>query len=278
MKSASSLGALATPIESTDPLYNECIDSGNTVEECHLGVTIAKRDGNDVDHSPFYDCLDSGKTFEACRLAVPITKRDGDDIDFTPFHDCLDSGKSFDQCRVAQGLKARSDVTLVERGWDGVFNALGRAWGGQSKCYSENKGRWLTNTAVRKLAKEACKEALKKASKTGVGFFTKELTGFFDSLIGPIIKPLVKFRLSTYVQGKTGIDFNLDTIGNELCEKGVKHLADDKDCNKAKNVGVIVSHHAVKGGIFDWTIDGSPPVYGNDGACSNCILSVVIET
>ncbi|KAI9865715.1 MAG: hypothetical protein M1813_002173 [Trichoglossum hirsutum] len=278
MKSANSLGALATPIESTDPLYKGCVDSGNTVDECHLGVSIAKRDGNDVDYDPFHDCLNSGKTFEACRLAVPITKRDGNDVDYTPFHDCLNSGKSFDQCRVVQGLKARSDVTLVERGWDGVINELSRAWGGQSKCYSENRGHWLTNTAVRKIAKEACTEALKQVGQTGIGLFTKKLTGFYDGLLGPVVKPNVKFLLSTYVQKKVGIDFNLDTIGEELCEKGVNHLADDGDCNTAKKVGVIVSHRAVRGGIFDWTIDGSAPVYGNDGACSNCILSIVIES
>ncbi|KAH0555922.1 hypothetical protein GP486_006135 [Trichoglossum hirsutum] len=275
---ANSLGVLAIPVEPDNPVFQGCLDSGNTFDECHLAVAVGKRDGNNVDAEPFRDCLDSGKTLDACRLAVPNARRDGpNDVAVTPFQDCLTSGKSFDECRLSQGLVSRSDVTLVERGWDGIVTELGRNWGGQSKCYTADKGHWLTNTAVRNVAKEACTQALKQLTEAGVAIFTKKITGFYDGLLGPVVKPGVKLFFSTYVQKRTGIDFKLDTLGEDLCEKGIKHLADDDGCNTPKKVGVIVSHRAVNGGLFDWTIDGKPPVYGPTGVCSNCILSMVVE-
>ncbi|KAH0541715.1 hypothetical protein FGG08_003807 [Glutinoglossum americanum] len=271
------LGALALPAaelnDATSNLLQECLDSGNTFDECSVAAPITKRDGDDTDFTPFHDCLDSGKSFDECRLAVPVTKRDGGDSDFTLFGDCLDSGKSFDECRKAQGLMARSDAMLAERDLD-TLAEYGRTWGGRSICYLSNHHHWLTNTAV-KIAAKACEEALKK---TTVGIFTKTMSGFFDALAGPVVKPKVKFILSTYVQQKTGVDFNPDTVGRDLCVKGVEHLVSDKGCNTAKKVAGITHHTAANGGIFDWTIDGKAPAYGSDGVCSNCILSMVLET
>ncbi|KAH0562954.1 hypothetical protein GP486_002487 [Trichoglossum hirsutum] len=280
---ANSLGALAIPVESNDPNFQTCLDSGNTLDECRLAHSISRRDGNDVDFNPFHDCLDSGKTFDECRLAVSITKRD--DVDFNPFHDCLDSGKTFDECRLAvsitkreQSLATRSDVTLVGRGWDGLIADFGRNWGAQSKCYTADKGHWLTNTAVRKLSTEACTGVMKQAATAGIGLFTKKLTGFYDARGGPIVKPGVKFLLSASFRKQTGIDFNLDTLGKDLCIKAIDHLMSDPGCTTPKKVGVITSHTAVNGGLFDWTFDGKPPNVGSNGVCSNCILSLILES
>ncbi|OCK73028.1 hypothetical protein K432DRAFT_399145 [Lepidopterella palustris CBS 459.81] len=241
-----------------------------------LALPVAE--SNDTPFTPFHDCLDSGKTFDKCRQAVAITKRDGGDTDYNPFHDCLNSGKNFNECRKALGLTTRSDATLVERGFDGIIADFGRNWGGQSTCHHDNKGHWLTNTAVRKTATEACGKALKQAVNGGMGKFTKKMGGFYDGNGGPIVKPGVKFLLSTYVQQQTGIDFNLDTLGKDLCTKGIDHLAGDSGCITKKKVGVITEHTAVNGGIFDWTIDGKAPAYRSDRTCSNCILSIAFES
>ena len=255
--------------------------------------------------TPFHDCLDSGKSWTECRVAVlphfQDIRRDTP-VSGSPFHDCLDSGKSWAECRLTvQDLTVNMTPTrtLVDRDANTTINErqlpkvilgtlldLGLKFGQSEKCYSVNNlggTGWLTNTAVQALKVPGCKVAVDQALRAaGVGppqgKYTDSKQGYYQSNSGPLFDNKVAFFLSVLFQGDFyNVGTDLHQLGNDLCTKGVDHLTADKGCISDRKSGGKVEHTSVNGGEFNYAYDGSVPQFDNTGACTNCIMSMVME-
>lgn len=146
-------------------------------------------------------------------------------------------------------------------------------------CYLGDKidsSAYVSNTDVKTVAVQACNTALQAAATNGPwGTLTKTFTGYYTSKFAsaPVITPGVKFLLSTWPK----IGSNLDSIGQDLCTKGIDHFLNDPDCTTQRKFAGKVQHVSVNGGMIHWTKDGKASAWIGDNEFTNCVLDVILE-
>ncbi|KAI9719376.1 MAG: hypothetical protein M1812_003447 [Candelaria pacifica] len=314
-------------IEANSP-FAKCHDAGKTWEECNsLPSQVQSRDMTtnpnpnnepfarfDRGSSPFSDCLNSGKSWDTChRTVADLSPKQNNiqaraDRGSSPFTDCLNGGGSWAKCQSSvhttkrefpHSLELKRDLSPTADEEQSESTDYGLAlrdtppnFKGQASCYTSTLSKWITNTAITKVKKEACTKTV-SGLKTGVyqafgkkyGVIGAGADAFYYNKAGSYWPVAGNLELKGYKYKIPDNAAELDQKAQGFCEQAVTAFAGDKGAGgeacttDEKSVWTFkkVGHHAVNGGFYHVTFDGKPVNIDDQGDCTNCALSFNLE-